>query len=487
MARRPSAADTIAADDLKKASDYERYRSTIELLERRLAVRREGVSYAIEISYSAHSPELAADIVNAFAQSYVREQIENKSRAAKEGSRWLETRLQELRSQMNLATQAAQAFRAKHDYRIGVDPNTIDAIPGKSLTTGGGKDLSAILQDRLKGPTLEELEVTADTYRKIYESVLQAYMSSVSQQSYPSADARVITPASPPIYSSHPRTKLLLAFGAIAGMMLGVAAAFTRQMLDDRLRTPQQLWNEVGLNCLGELPRPPRQWPGKPRFDVVTRFAKSDYVRALMSFGTTLRLLEGNKPLRCIGITSSEPDAHKGEFACHLAAMYERKGVSTLIVNADPSNSVLTNGLPTSFVVKLAWDERKKSKPTSGDIRAVAGQSFDFLPSGTALYKQLLDSEDHGPAFEQLQNYRMVIVELPSVGPGIDAFPMESMLDGVVLYTEYGRSRIATLTDILNSLMAIQVPILGAVISNVRVRTRKGYNRLPVSVSQQLR
>ena len=81
----------------------------------------------------------------------------------------------------------------------------------------------------------------------------------------------------------------------------------------------------------------------------------------------------------------------------------------------------------------------------------------------------------------------MVIVELPSVGPGIDAFPMESMLDGVVLYTEYGRSRIATLTDILNSLMAIQVPILGAVISNVRVRTRKGYNRLPVSVSQQLR
>ena len=43
-----------------------------------------------------------------------------------------------------------------------------------------------------EGPTLEELELTADTYRKMYESFLQAFTSNLSQQSYPVADARVI-------------------------------------------------------------------------------------------------------------------------------------------------------------------------------------------------------------------------------------------------------------------------------------------------------
>ncbi|GAB4361894.1 MAG: GNVR domain-containing protein [Oricola sp.] len=481
----PDAAGTPPAE-ADPATDYERYRSTIELLSRRLSVRREGVSYAIEITFVAHDPELAADVANAVAQSYVREQIENKSRGAKEGSRWLESRLQELRNQMNLATQAAQAFRAKHDYRIGVSPDAIDDIPGEELLPGK-QGINTLLQDRLKGPTLEELEITADTYRKIYESVLQAYMSSVSQQSYPSADARVITPASPPIYSSHPRMKLLLAFGAFAGMILGVAAAFSRQMLDDRVRTPQQLWHEIGLNCLGELPRPPRQWPGKPRFDVVTRFPKSDYVRSLMAFGTTLRLLEGNKPIKCIGVTSSEPDSHKGEFACHLAAMYERKGIRALVVNADPGNSMLTSGLPTSFVVKSPHDDKTKHRQGFGEIRAVAGQSFDFLPSGTALYRQLGDAADGDEALEQLQNYRMVIVELPPVSPGTDTFPLAAMLDGIVIFSEYGKSRMATLTDTLNTLVAIGTPVLGAVISDVRIKTRKAYNRLPVSVAQQYR
>ena len=474
----PPAKNAELADGSPDAMNYERYRSTIELLERRLTVRREGVSYAIEIAFSAHSPALAADVANAVAQSFLREQIDSKSRGAKEGSLWLEKRLQELRNQMNLATQAAQSFRARHDYRIGAETNNAGVVPGK--------DFSEILQDRLKGPTLEELEVTADTYRKIYESVLQAYMGSVSQQSYPSADARVITAASPPLASSLPRKKLVLAFGAFGGIMFGVAFAFARQMLDDRIISPQQLWNEVGLNCLGDLPSPPHQWLGKQRLDVITRYPRSAYVKALMSLGTTLRLLEGNTPLRFIGVASAELDSRKGEFACHLAAMYERKGLNTLVVNADPANSSLTNGLQTSFLLKPVGDDNETKSAKSG-IRAVAGQSFDYLPSGTSLHAQLMKSGEDDSALDQLKSYKMVIVELPPTTLGVDAFPMESVLDGVVIVAEYGKSRVDALADLLNSLMAMRVSVLGAVIMNVHARSRRSYNRLPVSVAKKFR
>jgi hypothetical protein len=118
---------------------------------------------------------------------------------------------------MNTATQVAQEFRARHDYSVG-------------RQAGGGSSGEAVDkwdgEPDADGPTLEELEVTADTYRKMYESFLHAYTGSVSQQWYPVADARVITPASRPLTASHPRRKLAMIFGALFGLMAGVGLAF---------------------------------------------------------------------------------------------------------------------------------------------------------------------------------------------------------------------------------------------------------------------
>ena len=71
-------------------------------------------------------------------------------------------------AQMNKAMQVAQEFRARHDYRV--------TLPSDGQT---GEENGTVTQ----GPTLEELEVTADTYKKMYESFLQSFTSSVSQQS----------------------------------------------------------------------------------------------------------------------------------------------------------------------------------------------------------------------------------------------------------------------------------------------------------------
>lgn len=88
----------------------------------------------------------------------------------------------------------AQSFRAGHDYSI----NTPDAT------------------------TLDELEVTAHTYRQLFESFLNAYTASVLRKSYPFPDARIITDATPPLEPSHPRSNLVLAIGGL----LGAIAAF---------------------------------------------------------------------------------------------------------------------------------------------------------------------------------------------------------------------------------------------------------------------
>ena len=140
-------------------TDYQKSRRSMLIFRNGLDIRRVGVSYAIDISFTSLDPEGAARITNATADAFVREQIETKTDAAKEGGAWLEQRLGQLRTQMNEAMAKAQEFRSRHDYSVGQE------------ASGG---TSAV-------PTLEELEVTAETYQKMYESFLQAYTNSVSQ------------------------------------------------------------------------------------------------------------------------------------------------------------------------------------------------------------------------------------------------------------------------------------------------------------------
>jgi len=80
-----------------------------------LTIKRDGMSYAISISFEATSPTLAAQVVNTLAQTYVSGQVDTKSGATKRASQFLEGRLQEMRGQVLTAEKAVADFRAANN------------------------------------------------------------------------------------------------------------------------------------------------------------------------------------------------------------------------------------------------------------------------------------------------------------------------------------------------------------------------------------
>jgi succinoglycan biosynthesis transport protein ExoP len=213
-----------------------------------LYVRRVGVSYAIEILYTSDSPELAAKIANATAEAYIQEQFAARAQAAGRSNAWLEQRIDELRTHMNDAALNAQEFRAKRDYRIA--PARAPARPAQDNPAEQSQKANTVHRNN----TIEELDATAHTYRRIYESYLGAYTESVQKQSYPVTNARVITAASPLIGQSHPKTELILALGGFAGCLLGFAIAFFRQSIDHSVSSARQIRDEIGVECLASIP-----------------------------------------------------------------------------------------------------------------------------------------------------------------------------------------------------------------------------------------
>jgi len=434
-------------EDAAMLSEYQRARLTTLIFHTGLDIRRVGVSYAINISFTSLDPEGAAKIANATADAFVREQVETKAEAAKQGGRWLEQRLEELRTQMNGAMAEAQTFRSRHDYSV---VNKTDEETGENI------------------PTLEELEVTAETYRKMYESFLHAYTNSVSQQSYPVADARVITAATAPLAPSAPRPKLVLAFALAAGLVLGIGLSFVRYTFDWTIRTPNQIRDSLGVECVGEVPPMPR--PAKAAgADEVARRPHSRCSHSLRKVRTEISLADTHHPIRFLGLTAVSRNSSKTMIASNLATLYSLSGLKTLVIDTDVQRPAMSRWL-LGFE---GSDEKLLHDTVRLNILRAPGRPFDVLSSSAVDARNLLAPWAMQAFLSDLAAYDMVIVDLPSLSSGPDRLAVGSVLDGVVIVAEWGKTHIDAVRELARNLQASRTPLLGVLLANVGATTKQ--------------
>jgi len=98
--------------------DPELVRQVARRIQGPLGIQRLGLSYVIDVSFTAQDPERAANIANAIMRAYIGDQISMRAQAARQGSEWLEKRINTLRLQMNAASLKVQEFKARRDYSI---------------------------------------------------------------------------------------------------------------------------------------------------------------------------------------------------------------------------------------------------------------------------------------------------------------------------------------------------------------------------------
>lgn len=462
---KPQPTVSLSPEEAAKA-EAEARRLTLALFQSKLGVNRVSVSYVIEISFVSRDPEKAAEIANATADAYLQEQLLSKVAAMEEGNKWLEYRLNELRRKLNAATQAEQAFRARHDYSIPDLPGTRTAVDLSSGVPQDGAD------EEPGEPTLEELEATADTYRKLYGSVLEAFTSSMQHKSYPYSLVRVITPASPPFSRSHPRAKITLAFGSLVGVLLGVGVAFIRQSVDGTIRTSRQVRSDAGADCLVEIPRLRYRGRDNRALAAVALQPGSPFEKALLRLKTAVRIAAKSDGSAAVGITSSGHGEGKTVIASNLGLVFAAAGYRTLVVDGDPRRG--TPGwslLPPHAAIA--------SEPIQADL-TLAGhredtERYDLL-SLAAMTSGRRGAKAHGPAvpWGELAKlpYDIIIVDLPPIGDAIDVLPAGPALDGLILLAEWGSTTCESVAEAVRIAGASGTPLLGVAITKVNRATR---------------
>jgi capsular exopolysaccharide synthesis family protein len=452
------AAGVVDALQLTTDPDFQDQNATTDFLKRRVAIarfaagltaRRVGESYMIEVSFLSSDPEKAERIVNATADFYMQDKLEAKRDVARQAGQWMQDRILELGEQLNSAAAAVQKFKIDN-----------------GISDTGGKAGPEMLINKLT-----ELEARAQAYRKLYENFVMKFTENQEAVSFPVINARVIAVAARPLTRSYPKTKMVMAFAMVIGLLIGGAAVFVRHVLDHTLRSAKTVRDALGLACLGSLPLY-RRGPGEPSaagiYEVIDE-PFSPFTMAVRNVKVSVDIACRAMPRRCIGVLSLLPGEGKTTLCTSLAVMFTMSGSKTLLIDGDfrhqaashawapAARSGLVEALKAEENDAIWVDHRTNTHVlplvNSGQIP----NSSDVLGSG--VMQRLLQRLD--------QSFDTILIDLPALEAVPDARAIGPLLGGCIIVAEWGRAPVDALRDAVDMLQMSRVPLLGVVINKV--------------------
>ena len=288
----------------------------------------------------------------------------------------------------------------------------------------------------------------------------------------PDPTLRVQTTASPPSAPSSPRPVLSIVGGIIAGLILGVVAAFAAQVLDPRLRREPQLRRSYRLPILGRIPKEAgaRESPLAPR---QISSATGEAYRALRATITGPRR-ERSGSGKVILITGSSPSEGKTTTAVNLATSLALAGNRVILIESDLRRPVLAQVMGV--------------RPEHGGVVSV-------LIENTTLAESLIPSTTYGPnlrlllsdyeggwiaelfsiptAERMIQDARRmadyVIIDSAPLNEVVDALPLALQSDEVLIVVRLNITRLDKLSQLAELLAENGVrPVGFAVIGTPR-------------------
>lgn len=343
---------------------------------------------------------------------------------------------------------------------------------------------------------LRALQSAADSYKSIYENFLQRYTQAVQDQSFPIAEARVMSRAVPPHRKIWPKAPVVLIGGLLGGVLLGLGLAILREVLDQGLRTPAQIRAATGQDCLGMLPRllsaAHRGDPGQaaePSLRLLSTRPSalrhvvdqpgSPFAEAMR--GIALRTVWRRHAPGCqvIGCVAPRPGEGTSTVAANLAYAFAEAGYNTLLVDLDLRSGALTRALAPQNGGGVA-EIAEGALPLEQAVWRDPQLGLHFLPSAAgrsaAQPARVLSPLRAERLLAALRaGYDRVVIDLPPAGTTADAGVLAELLDGLLLVSTWGGLEGEALAEILEDLHAGRDRLLGIVLNRVELGRLEQY------------
>ncbi len=306
---------------------------------------------------------------------------------------------------------------------------------------------------------LRELERTADTYKNLYQTFLTRFQEATQQQSFPITNSRIIATSRVPIKPSSPIKPLVIAFSVILGIGFGGCVGAYREFRDRFFRTGEQVRDTLSLEYIGyiplveskdldaseEAPTSPRGvQQGNPTTRYVVEHPLSAFAETLRSAKIGIDMGITNSSSKVIGVMSCLPGEGKSTVAINFARLLAMQGAKTLLIDADLRNPGATRAVgyhAEHGILEMILED----KPIQNVLLLDSKTKLAFLP---AVVKRriphssdLLSSPRMMNLLEELRtHFDYIVLDLPPLGPVVDARAVSPLLDATLAVVEWGRT-----------------------------------------------
>jgi polysaccharide biosynthesis transport protein len=327
--------------------------------------------------------------------------------------------------------------------------------------------------------TQRELERQLQAAQTTYETLLNRLQEVQVAENQNLGNARVIEEAVVPGAPTASKTKLFIAAGMFAGTLLGIAAAFLLDLLDQSVKTVKESRDLFGYPLLGVIPSYGRvsQFNHSSELEISTfRIVARDMPNSLFQdayqmFQANLKFLSSDKELITIVVTSSVLGEGKTEVSSNLAVAIAQVGRRVLLVDADLRNPSIhkvwnvnnTVGLTHIIVGHHQLDNAIQEVMPNLDVLT----SGVLPPNPVAL----LDSKRMASLIEEFADqYEFVIFDTPPIVSFADASIVGRMVDGTVIVVRPGVVNTAGATAAKEAVKRSGQAVLGVVANGVDIR-----------------
>jgi non-specific protein-tyrosine kinase len=368
---------------------------------------------------------------------------------------------QQVLSYAAVASSQRMAAAVVQELNLNVSPSVVQSEISTSVDYG-----TVLVHVTVTDPSPTRALAIAESISRQYNRVLAAV--DTSNVSGVKVGMSMLTPPALPTSPSSPHAALNILLGLVAGLLLGLGLAALRDVLDNRIKTSEQLVKAARAPSMGVIVDDP-----KTKRHVIASRAGAQNIRAenFRQLRANLQFANVDQHPRVIAVTSAIPSEGKTTVAINLASSLAEAGFTVCLVDADLRRPTVAKTLGMAAAVGLT--SVLIHQISLNDALQSAGSNLYVLTSGPlppnpsevlassfvrTVIRQLLDKVDY------------VILDTAPLLPVSDGSEVCALADGALLVARTGATTEPMIRRGVQTLRQVDAKLLGVVLNRVALR-----------------
>ena len=322
-----------------------------------------------------------------------------------------------------------------------------------------------------------QLRDNAENLKELFKTVLKRSEELDINSMYENEDVQLLEEASKPGAPISPNMLTNLIMGLALGLGLGAAILALIYLLDNTVRSENDITRHTNKPLLGTLPAVDKnvlkgfaEVQGDP-LDLITFVApKSSFAEGIKSLRTNIMFMAGDRSPKLMLVTSPGPSEGKTLISTNMAIAMAQSGLKTLLIDADLRRPRVHKAFRIENSDHGLASLLDGTSKLDQAVHHTEVQNLDMISCGPIPPdpSERLHSTHFAALIEELlERYDRVIFDSPPLGAVSDALILSHRVEAVILVTKYGQTRRELLRRSIEQLETIGAPFMGCVLNNI--------------------